>query len=150
MHQRAAFAVLLLISMVTACSTVESAGGADVILVDEAEAAADVKADTVGLSPAVEGDVLRAIDTACGDVWCEGDFDYRFKRLVCDFGAERCTLVAVVLPVDEDAAYARACRIRGLADVSDLVGQEGGRTTLKPAFFDKVDDCIVKWAGTIP
>jgi hypothetical protein len=148
MFRRFALASLLALTA-TACASADP-GGAEVVLVDESEADADVKADTVGLTPAEEGDILRTIDTVCGDVWCEGDFDYRFKRLVCDFGAERCTLLAVVLPVGADKAYPRACRIRGLAEVSDLSGQDGTGSTLTPAFYEKVDACIGKWAGTIP
>ena len=54
-------------------------------VVADAEADADVKADRPGLSAEQQTIVLKAIDDDCGDTWCEGDFNYRFKRLSCDF-----------------------------------------------------------------
>lgn len=35
---------------------------------------------------------LQLIDNACGDIWCEGDFDFNFKSFNCRFDKEICTL----------------------------------------------------------
>ncbi len=36
--------------------------------------------------------LLTEIDNICGDTWCEGDFNFSFNSLVCDFTKGECTL----------------------------------------------------------
>jgi hypothetical protein len=35
-------------------------------------------------------DALRNLDNLCGDVWCEGPYDYSFQNIKCSYG--KCTL----------------------------------------------------------
>jgi len=115
------------------------------------EADADIKADRASLTSAQQTIVLKAIDDICGDTWCEGDFNFEFKRLACDFSAKRCTLSANVITYDTPAKkYPRACRMTGITSFSSMVTKVGSYYELKQPFFDKVSTCIDKWGPTIP
>jgi hypothetical protein len=115
------------------------------------EADADIKADRASLTSSQQTIVLKAIDDTCGDTWCEGEFNYEFKRLACDFGAKRCTLSANVVTYDTPAKkYPRACRMTGITGFSAMVTKVGTYYDLKQPFFDKVSTCIDKWGPTIP
>jgi hypothetical protein len=61
--------------------------------VDEPEDAeeAELRATDRLLTRAQERAVLSAIDNVCGDTWCEGDFDFAFKKLDCKRSTRACT-----------------------------------------------------------
>lgn len=44
------------------------------------------------LSAADERSLVTEIDNICGDTWCEGDFNFSFNSLVCDFTKGECVL----------------------------------------------------------
>jgi hypothetical protein len=55
-----------------------------------------VKADNVGheelFSPQENARVYNAIDYICGDIWCEGFYEYKFLDLSCDKNGHQCDL----------------------------------------------------------
>ena len=68
---------------------------------------------------------LRLIDDICGDTWCDGDYDFGFRRLVCNRAAKTCTLTLQVfsarrrgehptqlLAVVQDPRFCRLCLAR--------------------------------------
>jgi hypothetical protein len=115
------------------------------------EAEADLKADAATLTSSQQRTVLQVIDNTCGDTWCEGEFNYRFTRMACDFGARRCTLSATVITYDSPAKYyPRACRITGISSYRSMIGGTSSNPRLTTTFFNKVDDCMNRWAATIP
>ena len=117
----------------------------------DAEAEADVKADRASLTAAQASTVLKSIDDTCGDTWCEGEYNYNFKRISCDFGAKRCTLSADVITYDTPPKkFPRACRMTGISSYAAMVQTTGGYASLTTRFFDKVSTCIDKWSPTIP
>ncbi len=36
--------------------------------------------------------ILETFDNECGDTWCEGDFDYRFREIKCSESDQACSL----------------------------------------------------------
>src|SRR5689334_6137560 len=59
----------------------------------ESASADDLKADTISsLTAAQAKTVLHLIDNTCGDTWCDGDFDFGFKKIVCQPTRNSCTL----------------------------------------------------------
>ena len=42
--------------------------------------------------------VLRLVDTICGDTWCDGDYDFGFRKISCDKRAKACTLTLQIFP----------------------------------------------------
>jgi hypothetical protein len=115
------------------------------------EAEADLKADRTTLTSAQQRTVLQQIDNICGDTWCEGEFNFRFTRMACDFGARRCTLSATLLPYDNSGkTYPRACRITGLSSYRSMITGTSSNPRLVDAFYNKVNDCVTRWEATIP
>src|SRR4051812_11782524 len=51
------------------------------------------------LSAAQAKTVLRLIDDICGDTWCDGDYDFGFRRLSCNSALHTCTLTLQAFPV---------------------------------------------------
>src|SRR5947209_16056837 len=102
------------------------AAPANVELIDDAAATDDSKADSASsLTAAQAKTVLAQIDSTCGDTWCDGDFDFRFKKIVCQPARNSCTLTTFDLyPAFSDVKpnyYWRSCRLIGLSTYTDLV-----------------------------
>lgn len=143
--RRFAFAALLTLA---ACGApddgvVEDEGSVDesVELIDEATAESDAteaaKADATGLTPAQARQVLELLDSTCGDTWCEGDFNWQFKKLVCTFTQKRCTLTMLIDDREELSVW-RSARITNVSSFNTLV-RNGD---LRPGFYDKVNRAI--------
>ena len=107
------------------------------------------------LSSAKSSLVLTLLDDACGDAWCEGDFEWAFKKLVCHFDAGTCTITVLVtrpawngVPA---ASFWRACKMTALTRFSQLVETApNGYQSLTDRFFTKFDTCATKIEGSIP
>lgn len=105
--------------------------------------------------------VLNAIDSLCGDSWCEGDFNYAFKSFDCISYLGRdsmnCTLTFDLIardPITNEAKkngstrvvdavvfdqLASACEIGGIKSYSDLIDSKDYLTT---AFSDDLSGCF--------
>lgn len=110
-------------------------------LVDETTAESDAteaaKSDATGLTAAQARQVLELLDSTCGDTWCEGDFNWQFKKIVCTFGQKRCTLT-MLIDDREDLSVWRSARITNVSSFATLV--RNGE--LRPGFYDKVNRAI--------
>lgn len=146
--------------------------GGESSVISETEADADaseaLKADAAGLTTTQSRNVLKAIDDICGDTWCEGDFNYAFKRITCTFSKKTCTLSVDVIDYSADAAacarnrgryvtgdsegcyYPRSCKMTSISAYTSMVSGTAPNLSLKQGFFDKVSTCIDKWSPTIP
>ena len=114
-------------------------------------AAADVRPHR--LTTAQERVVLRLIDDACGDTWCEGDHAFRFLRFTCHTERTGCVLVARIAPWSEEPLqwHRRAQPVPGFSRYEDMVstGPEGARS-LQPAFFEAVGDAVRAMQSSVP
>lgn len=117
----------------------------------EPASADDLKADTISsLTVDQAKNVLHVIDNTCGDTWCDGDYDFAFKKIVCQPARNSCTLTTLVTyPAFSDQTphyFWRSCRMIGVSHYDDLVAGYD----LTPGFFDLMGACIQKIEGSIP
>lgn len=121
------------------------------VVVAAPPAAADARPHR--LTSAQERVVLRLIDNACGDTWCEGDSAFRFRRFSCHSYRGGCVLVAQIASWSQEPLRWRwrGHRIRGFARYSDMVtpGPAGVRA-LRPAFLEAVGDAVRAMEATVP
>ena len=97
------------------------------------------------LSRADEQIVLKLVDDICGDTWCEGDHDFRFRRLFCDSNASTCSLLfQMALRDGEGAAWRwQMCRTGGFLDFDSLVETtSGGYQRLTEGYYEALSACI--------
>jgi hypothetical protein len=119
----------------TACGT--AAGEAtDQPLVSDAE---EVTSSANALTRAESSDV-------CGDTWCEGDYDFRFRRLTCREADATCHLRLEVLPRDGAAGRPawRSCRTGGFNGFDSLVATDpSGYLSLQAEYGAAISECIM-------
>ena len=99
------------------------------------------------LSPAQSKTVLRLIDTICGDTWCDGDYDFGFRRLTCSRAGQTCTLTLQAFPIEgvpaSQKSYWRACKTPGFTGFSSLVNTApNGYQSLTDDYYDVLSECI--------
>ena len=104
------------------------------------------------LSPAQEKIALKLIDDICGDTWCEGDYNFDFRALTCDYRRMTCTLRFQMFPWDTVAsgssAYSRSCETTGFSGFDSLVATApNGYQSLVPSFYDALTTCIGNLEG---
>jgi hypothetical protein len=128
----------------TACS----AGAGSGVEVSEA---APVEARSEGLAEnaltaAQAKTALRLIDDICGDTWCDGDYDFGFRRLSCSKAAHTCTLTLQAFPVDgaqtSPPSYWRSCKTAGFTGFASLVTTLNGYQSLNDDYYDLLSECI--------
>jgi hypothetical protein len=114
----------------------------------------DDKADANDLTTAKQKIALKVIDDICGDTWCEGDFDFGFKKIVCHFGKGTCTVTMLIWPRQDTRpipTYWRSCKISGLHGFADLVDTApSGYQSIDQAFYDKMTTCTMKITDRLP
>ena len=98
------------------------------------------------LEPRVADEVLTLIDNACGDSWCESDFNFIFDAFGCDFDQKQCTLGFRLYPLDREdlVSSPQICQLGPVASATDLLeGLYDERLVrLQPAFYQQVDLCL--------
>ena len=121
------------------------------------------------LSPAQNRAVVQSLDNICGDTWCEGDYNWGFDKLKCNFAAKECSieltlkeyisdmtakdkkaylkrilaLPSVGYDKNEDTeyvTYTQTCPILGVTKVSDVYNSKDDEYS--ELVYDKVTDCI--------
>jgi hypothetical protein len=107
------------------------------------------------LTAAQQAQALHDIDNLCGDTWCDGDYNFRFDTLTCNFTTGNCT-IAIEVTYPNDGAdnapwYPRSCALTGFHAYTDMV------TVLTPTFSQVTDalnnemfDCTQNVEPTIP
>ena len=99
------------------------------------------------LSRAEERIVLKLVDDVCGDTWCEGDHDFRFRHLFCDSNAATCSLMFQMALREGGGSAGRwrwqVCRTGGFLDFDSLVETtSGGYQWLTDAYYEALSACI--------
>jgi hypothetical protein len=95
-------------------------------------------------------DLLLMINDHCSDAWCETDYHFDFRKIVCDFTASSCTFTA---KVDfERKSYWRSCKMRNVGKKYSAIVQTfpNGFQDITDAFFDKLGTCTVRVEKSIP
>ena len=128
-----------------------SAGTNPAVEVNDAEPA-DVRSSTEdlsknALSAAQAKTTLKLIDDICGDTWCDGDYDFGFRRLVCSKSAKTCTLTLQVFPRDGVASsarsYWRSCKTSEYTGFASLVNTSAsGYQSLQDDYYDALTECM--------
>jgi hypothetical protein len=123
--------------------------------IDDAKADAPVTASA--LTSAESHTILDLIDDACGDAWCEGDYNYAFKRFTCKTTTHSCTLTVIVIDEGDPAAHTatrsfwRSCKIPGFSGFDGIVETAAnGYQGLTDGYFDKLNDCMEAIDGSVP
>lgn len=106
--------------------------------------------------------VRQAIDSHCGDTWCEGDYSYNFRKVVFD-NLENTTSVhftmgfseALKLSRDDSSSFKAtllrqsfqvSCEIRGFSGAGQVLQQQG---ELDRSFYRSMNDCIATLEGKL-
>ena len=89
---------------------------------------------------------LSAIDSVCVDTWCEGDYNYRFPRLKCNFRKQTCTLFySAGLHPDEgqEQKWTRSgtCKISAVRSYDDILDSNTGND-LTASSYDQITECL--------
>ena len=90
--------------------------------------------------------VLGLVDAVCGDTWCEGDNDFRFRHLFCASTAGTCSLMFQIGARD-GANPARwhwqMCRTSGFTGFDSLVDTSpDGHQWLTDRYYGALTACI--------
>lgn len=98
------------------------------------------------LTPAQSKTVLSLVDEICGDTWCDGDYDFGFRKVVCDGAAHTCTLTLQVFPRDgvpgSPRAYWRTCKTHDFSGFDSLVSTgPGGHQSLDQGYYEALTEC---------
>lgn len=150
MSVRQILAVFALFSL-AACAADQAAPADDAA----ADAESELRKTKNDLSSEDEKKVLNMLDDVCGDTWCEGDYQWWFKKLRCSFDAKSCTLTMLVVdPAYDDKptrTFWRSCKISGLSGKDALTDvAANGYESLDDAFYDRVSDCVDGIESRIP
>ena len=99
------------------------------------------------LSAAQSKTVLRLIDDICGDTWCDGDYDFGFRRLICSKASQTCTLTLQAFPIagvaSSQKSYWRSCKTPGFTGFASLVNTApSGYQSLTSDYYDVLSECI--------
>jgi hypothetical protein len=106
------------------------------------------------LSVAQARTTLRLIDNICGDTWCDGDYDFGFRRLTCSKAAHTCTLTLQAFPVEgvpgSQRSYWRSCKTPGFTNFASLVSTApNGYQSLNDDYYDALSECISRVESTL-
>lgn len=108
-------------------------------------AVGEARAD--GLTRSEQTRILRAIDSECADTWCEGDYDFRFDSIRCEFDRRVCKLVfrAGLRPMEGGRfrfTIKTHCVLNGISSASDILKTVGCYESLKESAYDQINECI--------
>jgi hypothetical protein len=126
-----------------------SAGTSPAVEVNEAAPAEQRTEDLTrsALTPAQAKLTLRLIDDICGDTWCDGDYDFGFRRLTCSKAGKTCTLTLQVFPIQgvpsKEKSYWRSCKTSGFDGFDSLVATApNGYQSLQGDYYDALTECV--------
>jgi len=109
-------------------------------------AAQDVRADD--LSRREEKRALFAIDQICADTWCEGDYNFRFRDLICNFTLGSCVLKYQTSPwpsrEGQKVSWSNpfTCVIRNISNFDQLITVRGRQDDLNSDPYEQITECI--------
>lgn len=99
--------------------------------------------------------ILDRIDSACADVWCEGDFNYSFDHIACNKYNGICQFeykyIWEIWSDDDNIekpikslAFPFICELKGFKTREDILDLKYPRFDYTSKFFWAVADCIEK------
>jgi len=130
-------------------------GSSPEVEVSEGDPSGQSEALTVNaLSPAQQKVALKLIDDICGDTWCEGDYNFGFRRLVCSRSAHTCTLTMQIFPESAEPgqpkSYWRSCKTPHFHGFSSLVSSaSNGYQSLESEYYDALSECVARIEGNL-
>jgi hypothetical protein len=90
--------------------------------------------------------VLGLVDAVCGDTWCEGDNDFRFRHLFCEATAGTCSLMFQIAARDGSIPPRwrwQMCRTSGFTGFDSLVDTSpDGDQWLTDRYYEALNACI--------
>lgn len=117
-----------------------------------------------GISKSDREKTLQAIEKSCEDSWCEGDYEFKFKRLLCFENTQSCKLYFNMTRRDLEKGPEEkvkeapgttsqlaqvtlssevACRVGSINDISDLITVKNGEVLgVNDPFYSSVTECI--------
>lgn len=94
-------------------------------------------------SPQENARVFGAIDYICGDIWCEGFYEYKFDKFSCDKKSNKCELSFQFIEYLDNnrRAYSpmQVCKIDGIYALDQVIKEDG---YLEFEFIDKLSSCF--------
>ncbi len=98
---------------------------------------------------------LSLIDRICGDTWCDGDYDFGFRKLSCNKRGKTCTLTLQVFPREgvptTRASYWRSCKTGGFTGFASLVTTApSGYQALQDDYYSALTECISSIEAKLP
>lgn len=105
-------------------------------------------------APSPEEKVRKAIDDICGDTWCEGDYQYSFRKVSFDSKTNQTTVDFFMTPylseepIADEATFASTlvspsfavrCVVKGYSDAKLILTQQGD---LNWDFYTAFGDCV--------
>jgi len=138
------------------CSAAPDSGAE---LEPEASQATEQELSANALTKQQASTVLRLVDNACGDSWCEGNHNYHFDRIECTRPCGKqpgtCRLSFRLFPYDSDLqtgpTYARTCKSNGFTGFASLVDTAAdGSQSLAWPYYDALSACIDRIEAQLP
>jgi hypothetical protein len=124
-------------------------------IADTSAAELDAKEDAAqkNLTTAQQKTVLTQLNNICGDTWCDGDWSFDFKKIVCKLDLGTCTWTALItpsVPATEKLVLWRSCKVAGVHRFSDLVTTTNGYQSLNQDYYMASTDCVQKIESHLP
>ena len=95
-------------------------------------------------------EVIRTIDNACGDSWCEGDYNFKFSDFNCDKATSTCDLSFNFIKNDKETneVYSplKICHIHNITDFKQI---KESKFSLNQNFYDELSNCISTLEQTV-
>ena len=104
------------------------------------------------LTKSEQKNVLQTIDNLCGDVWCEGDYQFEFNDFDCSAAVDgtSCALKFVMIETDyvkekrglsitTEKSFPVTCEFGPYKNKAEILGDQDG---LAESFYDTLNDCI--------
>jgi hypothetical protein len=143
-----------------AAATVFAGCGSAAASTDDGDAGASIAPVAEALSPSAltskeAKTVLRLVDDVCGDTWCDGDYDFGFRRVACSRRTKTCTLTMQIFPRDGAAGtprdYWRSCKTPGFTGFASLVTTApNGYQSLDESYYSALTECIARIEQRLP
>jgi hypothetical protein len=95
-----------------------------------------------------EKKILFAIDQICGDTWCEGDYNFQFRKIRCNFTMGTCALEFRTAPwksgndEEYDWSKSKVCVIRNVNSMDQLISTDRPTAELRNDPYEQITACI--------
>ena len=88
-------------------------------------------------------DIIRSIDSICGDSWCEGEYNFKFIDFSCDKSTATCALSFHFIKSDKETeeilSPLQVCHFQNIMDINQI---KENRFSLNSNFYDELSQCI--------